>query len=176
MNRAHKIAAALSLAVVALCLLGTFMTRGGMQHLPFLHGQTAGWNSAPRSYGIVDQRPWQTAKTVAAVAVSAEELQYAREAERLADHEVDQAFAQSLRQASAATTELKGDALALQRRVTELQQTLKDDQTRIAALTLKAGGTAAVTAGSSGAGGEDLDVAKAQIGLDQEELSDAQED
>ena len=168
MNRAHKIAAAVALAVVVLCLLGTFMTRGVMQHLPFLHGQAAGWNAAPRSYGIVDQRPWQTAKTVAALAVSAEELDLAREAERLADHEVDQAFAQSLRQASAETRELTGDALTLQKRVTELQQTVKQDQAQVAALTAKAG--------AAGPTGDDLDVAKAQLSLDQDELSDSMED
>ena len=139
MNRGHKIAVAVSLAVVVLCLAGSFMTRGVMEHLSFLHGEKSGWNAAPRSYGIVDQRPWQTAKTLAALAVSAEELELAREAERLADHEVDQAFAQSLRQASAETRELTGEALTLQHRVTELQQTVKDDQQRVAALTPKAG-------------------------------------
>jgi small-conductance mechanosensitive channel len=175
MNRAHKIAAALSLAVVALCLLGTFMTRGVMQHLPFLHGQTAGWDAAPRSYGIVDQRPWQTAKTIAALAVSAEELDLAREAERLADHEVDQAFAQSLRQASAETRQLTGEALTLQKRVTELQQTVKQDQAQVASLTAKAG-PAPVAPGTAGPTGDDLDVAKAQLSLDQDELSDSMED
>src|SRR5277367_551310 len=139
MNRAHKIAAALSLGVVVLCLVGTFMTRGVMQHLPFLHGQTGGWNAAPKPYGIVDQRPWQTAKTLAALAVSAEELELAREAERLADHEVDQAFAQSLRQASAETRHLTGEALGLQQRVTSLQQPVKDDQERVTALKPKGG-------------------------------------
>jgi small-conductance mechanosensitive channel len=175
MNRAHKIAAALSLAVVALCLLGTFMTRGVMQHLPFLHGQTAGWNAAPRSYGIVDQRPWQTAKTVAALAVSAEELELAREAERLADHEVDQAFAQSLRQASAETRQLTGEALTLQKRVTELQQTVKQDQAQVASLTTKAS-PAPAAPGAAGPTGDDLNVAKAQLSLDQDELSDSMED
>jgi small-conductance mechanosensitive channel len=175
MNRAHKIAAVVSLAVVVLCLLGTFMTRGVMQHLPFLHGQAAGWNAAPRSYGIVDQRPWQTAKTVAALAVSTEELDFAREAERLADHEVDQAFAQSLRQASAETRELTGEALTLQKRVTELQQTVKQDQAQVAALTAKAG-PAPSAAGAAGPTGDDLDVAKAQLSLDQDELSDSMED
>jgi small-conductance mechanosensitive channel len=116
----------------------------------------------------VDQRPWQTAKTVAALAVSAEELDLAREAERLADHEVDQAFAQSLRQASAETRELTGDALTLQKRVTELQQTVKQDQAQVAALTAKAG--------AAGPTGDDLDVAKAQLSLDQDELSDSMED
>jgi len=48
----------------------------------------------------VDQRPWQTAATLAALAQSSEERELARDAERLADHEIDQAFSQSLRQAS----------------------------------------------------------------------------
>jgi small-conductance mechanosensitive channel len=179
MNRGHKIAAAVALAVVVLCLVGSFATRGVMEHLSFLHGQKTGWNAAPKSYAIVDQRPWQTAKTLSALAVSAEELELAREAERLADHEVDQAFAQSLRQASAETRHLTGDALALQQRVTSLQQTVKEDQERVAALTPKSGPTAGGAAGSSGAAlpaGDDLEVAKAQLGLDQDELTDSMED
>jgi small-conductance mechanosensitive channel len=175
MNRAQKIAAAVSLAVLVLCLLASFMTRGVMENLPFLHGQKAGWNAVPLPYGIVDQRPWQTAKTLAALAVSAEELQLAREAERLADHEVDQNFAQSLRQASAETRQLTGEALTLQKRVTDLQQTVKEDQDRVAALTAKAG-PAAGAAGAVSPATDDLDVAKAQLGLDQDELSDSMED
>ena len=172
MDRARKIATSASLALLALLLIGSFMTRKVMESLPFLHAQKGDF-AVP--HGIVDQRPWQTAERLAALAVSAEELEFAREAERLADQEVDQAFAQSLRQASAQTTELKGDALALQQRVTELQQTLTDDTERVAALSPK-GGAAVAAAGSDGGGGENLDVAKAQVGLDQEELSDAQED
>ena len=139
MNRARKIAVAVSLAVLVLGVVGSFMTRGVMEHLPFLHGQKTGWNEVAIPHGIVDQRPWQTAATLATLAVSTEERELAREAERLADHEVDQAFAQSLRQASAETRELKGEALTLQQRVTELQQTVKEDQARIAALTAKGG-------------------------------------
>ena len=175
MNRAHKIAAAVSLAALVVCLLASFMTRGVMENLPFLHGQKAGWNAVPSPYGIVDQRPWQTAKTLAALAVSAEELQLAREAERLADHEVDQNFAQSLRQASAETRQLTGEALTLQKRVTDLQQTVKEDQDRVAALTAKAG-PAAGAAGAVSPATDDLAVAKAQLSLDQDELSDSMED
>src|ERR1700692_449494 len=162
MNRGHKIAAAVALAVVVLCLVGSFTTRGVMEHLSFLHGQGSGWNAAPTSYGIVDQRPWQTAKTLAALAVSAEELELAREAERLADHEVDQAFAQSLRQASAETRHLTGEGLALQQRANSLQQMVKEDQERVAALTPKGG------PGEASPAGDDLEVAKAQVGLDQD--------
>jgi small-conductance mechanosensitive channel len=170
MNRGHKIAAAVALAVVVLCFVGSFATRGVMEHLSFLQGQKTGWNAAPKSYGIVDQRPWQTAKTLAALAVSAEELELAREAERLADHEVDQAFAQSLRQASAETRHLTGEALALQQRANSLQQMVKEDQERVAAPTPKGG------PGEASPAGDDLEVAKAQLGLDQDELADSMED
>ncbi len=171
MNRARKIAVALSLAVLAMSIVGSFMTRGVMEYLPFLHGQKAGWNGTATSHGIVDQRPWQTAERLAALAVSAEERDLAREAERVADHQVDQTFAQSLRQASAETHELKGDALALQRRLRELQQMVAEDQARVATLTAKA-----AAAGGTGSVGDDLDVAKAQLGLDQDELADSMED
>jgi hypothetical protein len=42
--------------------------------------------------GIVDQRPWQTAATLAELAQSAEEQEFAREADRLDDHEVNRPF------------------------------------------------------------------------------------
>ncbi len=179
MNRARKIAVAISLALLIVGLVGSVTTRGVMEHLPFLHAQRAGWSDVVIPHGIVDQRPWQTAATLAALAVSTEERELAREAERLADHEVDQAFSQSLRQASAETRELKGKALALQRRVTELQQTVKEDQARIAALTAKGGSAAdgnAESAAGAGVVGDDLNVAKAQLGLDESELSDSIED
>jgi small-conductance mechanosensitive channel len=106
------------------------------------------------------------------LAQSAEERELAREAERLADHEVDQAFSQSLRQASLEKPNLSGKALAFQQRVTELQETIKNDQARIASLSAGAG-TRPPGAVSNGS---DLEIAKAQLGLDQNELNDSIED
>src|ERR1035441_5893014 len=179
MNRARKIAVGVSLGWLILCLVGSFMTRGVMEHLPFLHGQKEGWGATVVPRGIVDQRPWQTAETLAALAESTEERAFAREAERLADHEVDQAFAQSLRQANAEVRELKGESLKLQQRVTELQQTIKEDERQVASLTSKTGaapGGAVGSAGGAGMAQNDLDVAKAQLSLDQNELADSMED
>jgi small-conductance mechanosensitive channel len=172
MSHVRKVAIGVAAAVLVLCVVGAFMTRGVMEHLPFLYGQRSGWSGVPIRHGIVDQRPWQTAQTLAQLAVSAEERELAREAQRLADHEVDQAFAQSLRQASAEPRELKGEALALQKRVAELQVTVKEDQARVSALTAKAGpnGSADMQAA------DDLELAKAQLNLDQSELSDSLED
>ena len=82
---------------------------------------------------IVDLRPWQTAQALAPLAVTAEEKEFARNAQRLADHEVDQAFASALRQAmlQAKNIKLNGEALALSQKVTQLQQLIKQDQAQV---------------------------------------------
>jgi small-conductance mechanosensitive channel len=172
MNRARMVIVLIMLIVLAVTLAGTFLTRGVMAYLPFLQARKGNWTGAYVPHGVVDQRPWQTAATLAALAQSAEERELARDAERLADHEVDQAFSQSLRQASLEKTNLSGKALALQQRVTELQETIKNDQARIASLSAGAG-TRPAGADSSGS---DLEIAKAQLGLDQNELTDSIED
>jgi small-conductance mechanosensitive channel len=177
MNRAQKIAAAVSLAVLVLCLLGSLLIRGVMKNVPFLHGQEADWKLISRPDEIVDQRPWSTAKTLTALAASAEELQLAQEAEQLADHEVDQNFAQSVRQAGAETRELTAEALTLQQRVTELQRTVEKEQERIVALKGEAAdhveGAVPASPSSAKQEGDDLEAAKAQLSLDQDELSDS---
>src|SRR5258707_8614883 len=134
MNRSRMVIALLMLIVLAVTLAGAFLTRGVMTYLPFLETRKGNWTGAYVPHGVVDQRPWQTAATLAALAESAEERELAREAERLADHEVDQAFSQSLRQAILEKPNLSGKALALQQRVTELQETVENDQARIASL------------------------------------------
>ena len=170
MNRARVVIVLVLLIVLAGTLAGAFLTRGVMAYLPFLQARKGDWTGAYVPPGVVDQRPWQTAATLAALAQSAEEKELAREAERLADHEVDQAFSQSLRQASLEKPNLSGKALALQKRVTELQETIKNDQARIASLSAGAKPAGAVSNDS------DLEIAKAQLGLDQNELNDSIED
>jgi small-conductance mechanosensitive channel len=172
MNRARLVIVLLILIVLAGALAGAFLTRGVMADLPFLHARKGDWTGAYVAPGVVDQRPWQTAATLAALAQSAEERKIAREAERLADHEVDQAFSQSLRQASVDKPTLSSKAMALQQRVAELQETIKNDEARIASLNAGAGVKAAGAVSSS----SDLETAKAQLGLDQNELADSIED
>jgi len=171
MSRARLVLVLILLLVLALTFAGAFMTRGVMAYLPFLQAKRGNWTGAYVQRGIVDQRPWQTAATLSALAQSAEEKEFAREAERLADHEVDQAFSQSLRQASFDKPKLSPQASALQQRIAELQKVIKNDQARIASLSATPGASAGASANAS-----DLDVAKAQLGLDQNELDDAVED
>ena len=172
MNRSRGVIVLILLIVLAITLAGAFMTRGVMEYLPFLQPKKGNWSGAYVPLGIVDQRPWQTAATLAALAQSAEERKLARDAERLADHEVDQAFSQSLRQASLVKPTVSGKALALQQRVNELQETIKNDQARIAALSAGAGGNAVGAASKA----SELEIVKAQLGLDQAELADSIED
>jgi small-conductance mechanosensitive channel len=172
MSRARLVLVLILLVALAVTVAGAFLTSGVMAYLPFLQARKGKWTGAYVSHGIVDQRPWQTAATLAALAQSAEERELAREAERLADHEVEQAFSQSLRQASLAKPNLSGEALALQQRINELQETIKNDQAQIASLSAVAGTKpAGATSNSS-----DLELAKAQLGLDQSELADSIED
>src|SRR5262249_8460485 len=111
MNRSRRVFVLIMLLVLAVSLIGAFVSRGVMEYLPFLQARKGNWTGAYVALGVVDQRPWQTAATLAALAQSAEEVKLARDAERLADHEVDQAFSQSLRQASLAKPNLSGKAL-----------------------------------------------------------------
>ncbi len=172
MNRSRRVIVLVMLIVLAVTLAGAFMTRGVMEYLPFLQARKGNWTGAYVPLGVVDQRPWQTVATLGALAQSAEERKLARDAERLADHEVDQAFSQSLRQASLANPNLSGKALALQQRVSELQQTIKNDEARIALLSASAGTRSARAASNT----SDLEIAKAQLSLDQAELADSVED
>jgi small-conductance mechanosensitive channel len=173
MNRSRRVIVLIMLLVLTVTLAGSFMTRGVMAYLPFLQARKGSWTGAYVPLGVVDQRPWQTAAALAALAQSAEERKLARDAERLADHEVDQAFSQSLRQASLAKPNLSGKALALQQRVTDLQETIKNDEARVASLSAAAAATKAAVATPTGS---DLEIAKAQLALDQAELADSMED
>jgi len=158
---------ALPAAVLILCAIGLYWTRGAMANLSFLKGATT---------ELVDTRPWQTVQALAPLAVTAEEQTLAQNAVRLADHEVDQAFQLAMRIATAkATRPAAGPAVALTQDVTAREATVKADQAKVDALT--AGAKAQV--GGQGSGqppdADDLDRAKTQLQLDEDVLADAKE-
>lgn len=172
MKNLKRVAIVLPAVVLVLCLVGSFMTRGAMGHLTFAKRQSAG------VAGLVDQRAWQTAQALAPLAVSAEEQTFAKEAERLADHSVDQAFALALRQATLQTQsrKLTGEAKELSDKVAELQGLVKEDAARVTALTAAAPKGPDGKPDPNGAGADDLDVAKSQLQLDNDEENDAEEE
>jgi small-conductance mechanosensitive channel len=146
--------------------------------MPFLKGRN-GANNVAGTNTLVDLRPWLTAQALAPLAVTAEEAEFAQDAERLADHEVDQAFASALRKAGmeAQHRTLTGEALALSQRVAQLQELVNEDQ----AIVKRGTSAPSVHAGATNESGQstaedDLDIAKAQLGLDSDQLADAQQD
>jgi len=158
MSGLRKIWIVVLFGALGFCLVAGFLTRGALEHLPFLKGAAI--------EGVVDQRPWQTALALAPLAVSTEEQGFAREAERLADHEVDQAFAQALRQASAEATNLTGEALEIQKKVQAQQETVGADQAEVDRL------TEAVKGPKGAAFADELEVSKSELVLDKSELED----
>jgi len=168
------------IAVLVLCVAFSWTTRDAMAHLPFLSGRGNQASPVDKQKTLVDLRPWQTAEALAALAVTAEEKEHAREAERLADHEVDQAFGSAMRLASirAQHLNLTGEALALSQKVEQLQQIVKQDQTAVESLTRASHPPAAPAqdAAQTPASDDDLEIAKAQLGLDSDQLADAQQE
>ena len=98
------------LVAFILFLVFAWVTRDAMTALPFLRKQAEARRLAPGQVHV-DLRPWQTAHAIASLAVTAEEIEFASQAQRFADHEVDQAFAFALRQANLQQGKLTGEAL-----------------------------------------------------------------
>jgi small-conductance mechanosensitive channel len=169
-------------ALFVVCLVFVWMTRGAMENLSFLRSQDGVANHLGTKKTLVDLGPWQTAQALAALAVTAEETEFAHDAQRLADHEVDQAFASALRQARlrAEHITLKGDALALSQKVSGLQQLIAQDQAQVTRLTAELSAPAhpgkSIIPPANGDNNDDLEVAKAQLGLDTDQLNDAERD
>ncbi len=174
-GKTRTILLAVLIALMTLCVLFSWSTRGVMTNLAFLRGQ-----GAAGGHSLVNVRPWQTAQALASLAVTAEENEYAREAERLADHEVDQAFAAALRTAELQDRHrvLTGQALVLSQRAAQLEQEIGEDRAVVAKLKAQSSSPAgtAKSVARSAVGTEDLQVAQAQLALDSDELTDTKRD
>jgi small-conductance mechanosensitive channel len=159
----------LSLLVAAAA--GLLLTR------PLPPAGAAGAESAARRAAqnrtVVDQSPLETAEQLATSAGTAQERQFARIAVGLADHEVDLAFTQALRDAVTHPPPLSPRALQMAVRVRNLEAAVASDKNETARLTAQA-------AHASVARQEQLSMqlglAQAQAGLDADELTDAQGD
>jgi small-conductance mechanosensitive channel len=117
---------------------------------------------------VVDDRLLRTARDMAALADTPDEQGDAREALRLADHALDQAFATALRQAQAPVTAVSSEEKRLTALIDKLKDDIAADQKRVDQLTKDAE--------TSESAADQLDVTKAQLALEKDELDDAQED
>jgi small-conductance mechanosensitive channel len=147
----------LALLFVAL-LIGQHLVAGGDPSLEFNAP-----SALPPASGLVDQSPLLLARQLAPQAAVSQEHQYAQDALRLADSEVDQAFASALRGATQHAPTLTGQALKISQRLNALNDRIKAEQ-------------ANVTARQHGPGTADddpqLQLAQAQLALDTDEADE----
>ena len=128
---------------------------------------------APRREWLVDQTPLLTARSLLPLAQTGEEQQLARQAERLANHEVDLAFADALRRAALAPAQASPELKALADAKTKAESQVEADRQVVQRLTQQLAGAGLA---AKGALQDQLEVAKAQLELDGDELDAAAED
>ena len=152
MKRFLNLPAMLLGVLLAACAVGWFATRDSNTPKPRKTSETT----------LIDQRLIETAQSMAGVAETQAERDLSRETLRLTDHELDQSFATALREATETAPPTSGPLKEMNARIAKIKTKLAADQQRVAKLANSSDGQ--------------LDLAKAQLELDQDELDDAQQD
>lgn len=153
---------ALTAVLLAACLIALLNTRDTGNPVGFR--KTAATTQTP----AVDDRLLRTARNMASMADTPAEQDAAREALRLADHAVDQAFVTALRDSQAPAAPANPALADLNARVAKLKSEIAADQQRSAQL--------AKQAPTNEAAAGQLNLVNAQIDLDKDELDDAEQD
>lgn len=121
----------------------------------------------------VDQSTFALAQRLAAMAEGPDEQSLAESAQRLADHELDVAFAQALRQIQAHPPTLSPEAKTIQQRLDKSQKQLEADEARVTQLTAAVG--QANDAQRPGVQSQ-LDLVATQLELDKDEVEEANQE
>ena len=121
----------------------------------------------------IDQSPIKTAQQLAQLITTSEERPLAQEALRLADYEVDLSFAAALRDATENPPRLSPEAKEAEARLQKSQKLLEKDQALVAQLTQE---QSRATGTRKEALSGQLELAKSEMELDQDEVDDAKQD
>jgi small-conductance mechanosensitive channel len=135
---------------------------------PTLHARKA--DAAITSTDLVDQSTYTTAQRLAQVAFAQEEQSFSQSALRIADHELDLAFSEALRDAEAHPPALNADAAAIQARITKSQTLFSAGQQRVTEFTAA---LAQAKADQKDKIQDQLDLAQSQLELDKDELDES---
>lgn len=166
----RRIFALVLFAVLGVAIYGLLRTEP-QSGIPSVNETTAEVtsNQAPQ----VDQRPLLTAQRLAQLPTSSAELQSAQEALRLGDLEMDLAFASAVLDATEHPPVLSAAARQLQARLQKAEDAVAAQQAELAQLTA----AEAKASGSAKDGLDDkLNLAKARLELEQDEVDDAKQD
>jgi small-conductance mechanosensitive channel len=126
--------------------------------------------AAITSTDLVDQSTYATAQRLAQLAIASEEQAYGQAALRIADHELDLAFTEALRDIEAHPPALNSAAATIQARIAKSQVLLTADQQRVADLT---SAIAQAKPDQKDKIQDQLDLAQSQLELDKDELDEA---
>jgi small-conductance mechanosensitive channel len=126
--------------------------------------------AAIASTDLVDQTTYATAQRLAQVAITPEEQTFSQSALRIAEHELDLAFSEALRDVEAHPPALNSDAAAIQARIAKSQTLLGTDQQRVNELTAA---LAQAKPDQKDKIQDQLDLAQSQLELDKDELDEA---
>jgi small-conductance mechanosensitive channel len=171
MHKARWITGAVLLVVVGLLALAIVSTGPAA---PPAGGERATGvaGGGPRRERLVDTRPVLTARRVAVLATTPEEAELARQAERLADHSVDLAFVEAMVDATESPPEPTPEIRELLAARTRAQEAVDAGHVRIQALEEQ---IAAAPRSDRQRLQDQMEVAKARLELDQDELEAASE-
>jgi small-conductance mechanosensitive channel len=164
-NRQWLVAIGLLVLVLA-AVIGSILTSD-------LGAPQSAQSSHPRRVPLVDESPLNTARNLAKLATSWDEKRFADQALRLADSEVDLAFDDALRDAADHPVAPTPETRELYAHVTQAEAAVRADQNHIDQLkkqleTAKDAHQDSVQ--------QQMDLAQAQLQLDQDELEDAKGD
>jgi small-conductance mechanosensitive channel len=161
--RFHNLGAALIAVLLIACLGAWILTRDAAPV------QTPKKTPAGGAFiSSVDERLLRTARQLASQADTPAEQEQAASAVRLADQQVDRAYSAAIQQAEASPPPNNGPLHQLAAHISELQSSVTAGQQHVAQLTKEAASNASAA--------DRLELAKAQLALDQDELDDAQQD
>jgi hypothetical protein len=155
-------------ALVLAAVVGSILTRDlGQLAAPTASGTTT--EQAP----LVDERPLQTAREMAKLASGADEHRFSDRAAQLADNEVDLDFHDALRDAANHPVAPTPQNRELFKHASQSELDVKTDQDHVELLKKE---LASASGAKQERAQEQLDVAQAQLELDQDEANDAKED
>src|SRR5438270_3672587 len=167
MKASHGIVVVGALVLVAIAITA-FLITGNSLSVP------GGGTQAVADKGmLVDQRPLQTARKMAALASTPEEQRIAQEVLRISDHEVDLAFADALRSATQHPAQPSPEVREINSRMNRAQAAIDAGQAQVTKLTAQ---LASASAREQDELQQQVELAKAQLELDQDELDDAKAD
>src|SRR5580700_6599070 len=170
MKPAHKIVSILLLALLGATVYG--LIRTGRQTTIPTENRTAA-ETTPEQAAVVDQTPLFTAQGLAHMPTSAVELPSAQKALQLGDNEMDLAFAAAVLDATGHPPVLTAEAKEIQARLQKAEDALAAEQAQVAQLTAAEG---KASGAKKDALDDQLDLAKARLELDQDEVDDAKQE